>query len=220
MSNKNLLLVEGQDDKYAIAELIGHYTVWPQRKELAPVFIKQTNGVDTLLDSTFISAELKSSSLERIGIVIDADDSFQLRWQTSRNLFLKDFPSIPATLPPQGLICSDASGRRLGIWVMPDNSSNGILETFLSTLIDNSPETNQLWQHAISSTSHARTLGANYKEVHSDKAKIHSWLAWQDPPGNAFGTAILKKTLNPASGGANGFVEWFMELFQLPPLTE
>lgn len=29
----------------------------------------------------------------------------------------------------------------------------------------------------------ASALGAPYRQTHRDKAELHTWLAWQDPPG-------------------------------------
>ena len=34
-----------------------------------------------------------------------------------------------------------------------------------------------------------------YKSVHHAKARIHTWLSWQDEPGTPMGTAITKRTL-------------------------
>ncbi|MHB0992279.1 MAG: DUF3226 domain-containing protein [Burkholderiales bacterium] len=216
MNNNNVLLVEGKDDLYAIAELMGHYTPWSQRKESAPVKIKDLEGVEKLLDRALISAELKSHNLKNIGVVIDANDTFQTRWDTLKRLFITEFPDIPNALPTNGLICQNSDGQQLGIWIMPNNSSPGMLETFLSTFITEDDAQKAIWQHAINANSHAKTLGAPYRDVHLHKAQIHTWLAWQDTPGDAFGTALVKKTLNPSSPSAAIFVEWFMQLFKLP----
>ena len=195
---------------------MGHHTAWP--KERVPVSIEAAGSVDELLNRHYISAQLKSANLKNIGVIIDANDSFQSRWQSIRQLFESEFPNMPTALPSSGLIHSDSEGRQLGIWIMPNNSANGMIETFLSTLIDQSAQSNSIWQHAISSATQAKTLGCNFKDAHRDKANIHTWLAWQDTPGDAFGTAILRKTLNPHSPNAVGFVAWFMRLFQLQPL--
>ena len=217
MSDINVLLVEGNDDLYAIAQLMGHYTEWP--KKLPPVKIIAYDGADDLLKNNNVSAALKIANLKNIGVVIDADDVFQARWDSLRNLFIVKFPDIPQTLPSSGLICLNSEDQQLGIWIMPNNSSPGMLETFLSAFVNENDAHKAIWLHAIDATSSAKTLGAPYKDAHLHKAQIHTWLAWQDTPGDAFGTALVKKTLNPSAPSAAVFVEWFMRLYKLPTLS-
>ena len=193
-----------------------HYIDWPGEKISAPVKIEEMNGVEQLLNTETISIRLKSSPIRNIGVVIDADDVFQSRWDSLRNLFKAGFPDIPTVLPPTGLICQNTEGKRLGIWIMPNNSSSGMLETFLGAFVSEQGTDNPLWLHANNSCVIAKEHGANYRSVHFDKAKIHSWLAWQDPPGDSFGTALIKKVLNPSAPSAQIFAQWFMELYQLP----
>ena len=122
---------------------------------------------------------------------------------------------MPDTMPVSGLI-TEANDLRLGIWIMPDNSSSGMLENFLHYLI---PDTDQsLWNFAKSSVDTAKINSAPFRDVHLPKAEIHTWLAWQDPPGERFGIAITKKFLDPHSTSATAFVDWFKNLFGLNTL--
>jgi len=213
----NTLLVEGADDLYAIAELMGYYTHWPDVKKEAPVQIHDMKGVDNISRDR-VSTFMKAPKLRNIGVVVDADDNLLGRWNSLSGIFSEWFPNIPNELPEYGLICQNDDGLRLGIWIMPNNISSGMLETFLATLVPE-PDNNPLWQYVGSAANDARyNHSATYKETHSDKAKIHTWLAWQDPPGDAFGTAILKKVLNPSAKSADTFATWFLNLFQLSKL--
>ncbi|EQD64650.1 hypothetical protein B1A_08755 [mine drainage metagenome] len=45
------------------------------------------------------------------------------------------FPELPDSLPKAGLILDNQQEKRLGVWIMPDNNSRGMMETFLSTLV-------------------------------------------------------------------------------------
>jgi hypothetical protein len=96
---------------------------------------------------------------------------------------------------------------------MPDCGSAGMLETFLALLV---PATDSaVWDHAVASFETAHSLGAPCLDAHHDKARIHTWLAWQDPPGASFGLALTKKTLDPNAPGAAAFVSWFKQLYRL-----
>ena len=52
-----------------------------------------------------------------------------------------------------------------------------------------------------------------YKSVHRAKAKIHSYLAWQDEPGKPMGTSITAHVLNPNSPSSQSFLGWMKKLF-------
>jgi hypothetical protein len=99
---------------------------------------------------------------------------------------------------------------------MPDNKSEGMLETFLKYLVPN--QADNVWLYAQEAARTAKQRGAPYKDVHIEKANIHTWLAWQDEPGPALGVALKRKVLDPNSAAAKPFVDWFIALFELPGL--
>lgn len=209
------LLVEGKDDQYAIAELMAKHIHWGANENEWPVFIEAAGSDRELLDPSFISAQYKIRNLECLGIIIDADDSFEARWQQLRGVFIANELGyeLPETFPDKGLICEHENGRRIGIWIMPDNCSRGMLEDFLKFLVPTASQ--ELWEHAKTATEKAKTQGASFIDKHESKANIHTWLAWQNPPGRPFGLALLQGTLESHTSAAMAFVKWFVELFQL-----
>jgi hypothetical protein len=212
--NGNLLLVEGVDDCYAIAELMGKHVRWGERSEDRPVYIQACNGGE--LDKDFISLKLREDKLRCLGIVIDADNSLQGRWNMVRTPCLKYFPGIAEAVVEGGLIVSNEEGKRLGIWIMPDNKSSGMIETFFGFLVPDGQE--PLWVRAQEAAKTAKSNGAPFKDCHLDKANIHTWLSWQDPPGQSMGRALVKNMLNPHAEYALPFVTWFMNLYGLEKL--
>ncbi len=52
-----------------------------------------------------------------------------------------------------------------------------------------------------------------YKSIHQSKAKIHTWLAWQQTPGTPMGLAINKKYLNANNPQTKIFMDWVNTLF-------
>jgi len=159
-----------------------------------------------------ISAELKSYAA--VGVMVDADDNGVARWGKLRAQALPFFPGVPMDLPQDGLVVSNGDGQRFGVWMMPDNRQDGMLETFLHWLVPESAQA--LWAHAVAATDAAkREHGAAFKEVHYDKAKIHALLAWMDPPGERLGGAIRARILDAASERAQPFVGWFRRLYEL-----
>ncbi len=210
MATNKKLLVEGKDDCRTIPHLMGHHVHWPDDKKLAPVEILDCEGGGNVWSR--LSLHIKSNILTHIGVVVDADGDGITKWNGFRNSCLPQFPSIPESLPEKGLILNE-NGMHLGFWMMPNNVEDGMLETFLSYLV--STEHMDLWRFSETSSANARSNGATYKDSHMDKAKIHTFLAWIDPPGTTFGIALKKKVLDPNSENATPFVEWFRKLFEL-----
>lgn len=52
------------------------------------------------------------------------------------------------------------------------------------------------------------------KDVHRSKAKIHTFLAWNDEPGLPMGSAITARVLDPSLGSAKIFVDWLERCFE------
>lgn len=203
----NRLLVEGVEDIHAIAQLIGHFVLWP--REDPPVRIVDCNG-DELLQGARISTEIKT--YDAVGVVLDADQNLAGRWNTVRNQATSIF-TVPAQLPAEGLILSNQEGRRFGVWIMPDNQQHGMLETFLKLLVP--VQRAALWEYAEAATVEARNRGALFSTAHTDKAKMHTWLAWMEPPGQSLGHAIRARILDPSAVHAQNFVSWFIGLYGL-----
>ena len=209
----NKLIVEGEEDLRVIPQLIEANGIpWGETREEAVVSI-EAYGNDDFVDATFISTELKASGLKALGLMIDADESLHARWESVRNACLKSIPNLPTNLPPTGLLHTTTSGIRFGVWIMPDNQTEGMLETFLTYLIPNDSE--PLWQYAQEVATEAQHKGATFINSHFDKASIYTWLAWQNPPGRQLHDAVKQKILDPTHPQAQSFVNWFKQLYDL-----
>lgn len=207
------LIVEGSQDKRVIPELIEASGIdWGESANNAVVYIEDY-GSDGFIETDFISTELKASGLIALGLVVDADDDLDARWGSVRNACLKSIPDIPAKLPEVGLIHITSTGVRFGVWIMPDNKTQGMLETFLRYLIPTTSE--PLWEYAKEISQEASTKGAPYIKAHYDKACIYTWLAWQNPPGRQLHNAITERILDPSHEKARDFVNWFRQLYDL-----
>lgn len=211
------LLVEGIDDLLAVVGIMEHHVAWPREKNRAPVFIDRAGSIDELLDTTYLHTKFKESGLEILGIMVDADDRPGGRWQSFRSLCRDIAPNLPDELPKNGMIVDCQMGLRLGFWLMPDCASEGMLETFLRYLVPTSTES--LWVLAQRAVREAKQAGALYRDTHTAKANVHTWLAWQDPPGERLGMAATKKIFDPHAGAAAPFVSWFIELYGLAPTS-
>jgi hypothetical protein len=209
----NLLIVEGKDDLRVVPELVERAGVpWgPSKAEI--VRIHEIDGYANL--AVQFRAQLKNAGLLRVGIIVDANSDPAARWQ-SISATLSPECALPAAPPPAGFVAPrTASNKRLGVWMMPDNATRGMMETFLLALrpASNSP----LLAHVAAAVDTARqSHGAPFSAVHRDKAIIHTWLAWQDPPGRQMHDAVKQAMLDATLPYAEPFIAWFKQLYELP----
>ena len=164
------------------------------------------------------------SDCNTLALVVDADSSPADRWR-SVAAALRTIGHEPPTSPKLTgtILASDTAAiPRIGVWIMPDNQRAGMLETFLGTCVPDE-STNPVWKTAVSQTDGLTAdveESLRFKNVHLDKAKIHAYLAWSEPPGLPFGQAILKNVLNSESELAQVFLQWIRNVFGFPGAKE
>lgn len=211
------MIVEGADDRHSVVGLLKAHVDWPKPEHAWPVHIHMGNGAEEILSDGVLLTYLKGSTVKNFGIMLDADTKPRGRYAAVRKICLELFPNLPADLPAEGVVVANVDGQRLGVWIMPDNAADGSLETFLKYLVP--ADGKKLWEHAEKSVGDATTLGASFTPAHREKAVLYTWLAWQEPPGQAPGICLTKKILDPHSATAASFVAWFINLYELPPMA-
>ncbi len=221
-----ILLVEGRDDREVIYQLLNSYGLGYVTKS-KQVEVKEVGGVFNILDKALAEIEY-SNDLITIGLVVDADSDVMNRWDSIKNKF-DSFKTVPIKPENDGTIftvtCQDLSEVTVGVWLMPNNQSPGMLEDFIRFLV---PDQDKLWQRAQNCVDKISMTELSFdttkkdvqgKKAWSTKATLHTWLAWQEYPGQPMGLAITEKFLNAESPHAKTFIEWFRKLFNLPTVT-
>nr|VFK22312.1 MAG: hypothetical protein BECKLPF1236B_GA0070989_13031 [Candidatus Kentron sp. LPFa] len=97
----------------------------------------------------------------------------------------------------------------IGIWFMPDNNLNGMLEDFCRQLA----VANAIGCAERCVYQAKRDGYATFIDSHESKAVIHTFLAWQDRPGMPLGQAITARSLNPSQPIAKKFIDFLQSLF-------
>ncbi|WP_331852485.1 DUF3226 domain-containing protein [Microcystis viridis] len=54
-----------------------------------------------------------------------------------------------------------------------------------------------------------------YRDYHLDKANIHTYLAWQDPPGKQLHDAVKQRILNRSHPQSANFLRWLQGLYEI-----
>jgi len=202
MADKNMLLVEGKDDRQVLRHLLRHHRI-PEP------FIKENEGVDRLLES--LPQQLKGSELERLGVVLDANANLAGRWESLRNIAIRSgYTQVPTLPDSSGTIIKQLDKPSVGFWLMPENTIPGMLEDFVQFLV---PTGDVLWALAHDCLQLIPKAEQRFLDVHRAKAHIHTWLAWQEEPGTPMGLAITKQYFKGGAPQAQKFIAWVRRLF-------
>jgi hypothetical protein len=213
------LIVEGKD-AIVIANLLKKKGLRPPLGYNDPLkfreeFTKNVNGYNNV--ENVLSEALDDPSLSNIGVIIDANAvGADSRWQSLES-FLKNSDKVDLSKidRPGGGRLIRGENLNIGIWIMPDNNSTGYLEHFLETLIPNGDGLLKFVDETLSALDEKGLK--KFSAVKEQKAKLHTWLAWQEEPGKPFGTAVESRYFDANSHNLNGFVDWFKATFVLAP---
>lgn len=234
---ENLLLVEGNNDKFAISHLCQHHGILKIEPEtelernilrlaigetVVTVHSPKESGASedseaqllTILEN-YLKKFNPDSSPQTIGVVIDVDENLQNRWAEIGRVLAKarEPYTIPSQPAAEGTIIASVSKKtpRLGFWLMPNNQSIGKLEDFLYNLIPSNDPLNKAVEHSLQYIE--QNQWQKYPQKDRIKAYIHTWLAWQKEPGTPIGQAIGRKYLTPNTPTAGQFTDWLKNLF-------
>jgi len=204
----NRLIFEGTDDQHVVKNLL--YNHLHNGVRLSELFGDQKvkDGVSNLIGT--LSEELKATDLGILGVVLDADTNLANQWASiTRVLNAYGCQNVPPAPDPNGTIVTTRSGKKIGVWIMPDNHRNGALEDFVGSMIAGGDD---LWEKAQKDVNNIPTNQRRFKPTYLSKAQVHTWLAWQEEPGTRMGETFKKKYLDPNCPQAIAFVDWIRRL--------
>lgn len=220
MAHFYVLLSEGPDDRNVLYHLLTYHRLplaGRQGREDGRIALEEGGGIDGVLKR--LRLELKPQdedvAIARLGVVVDADERIEERWQALRDIVLgAGYSQVPARPDPQGTIIEEPGRIGLGFWLMPDNQLAGSLERFAQLLL---PADDRLWPKASAAVEQLPAEERLFREGDMLKAQLHTWLAWQREPGRPIGQAINNRYLDPNAPQAQLLVAWLRRVF--PPFA-
>jgi hypothetical protein len=206
------LLVEGNDDFHVVHALCKRFNVDIRNMENpngGDFSVKDCMGIDNLIEQ--IPIQIKN--LRKVGLIVDADTDINSRWQSIKGILNKSGYNLPESPDPNGTIIHQ-NGKTIGVWLMPNNDNNGMIEDFIRFLI---PDQDKLLLKATKILDEIESEKNNkYNLIHKPKAFIHTWLAWQETPGSPLGKAITTKYLTTENREiVDRFIDWISKLFSV-----
>lgn len=199
-----VLLVEGKDDCQVVYHLLESRSI---ERNFGIYECGNYEGVLRRLNALILDPR----GLRAIGVVLDANQvGVGPRWQAIRDKLKRYSYSFPRSMGRQGTIVQgEDTEPQLGVWIMPDNESQGSIENFCLKLV--AADDLKVVDRAVKLGEKAGVT--RFKPVHRSKALIHTYLAWQDEPGNPMGLAITTGRLPSEGESFDLFVEWLRRLF-------
>ncbi len=221
---QSLLLVEGEADKGFFIELCRQWQLHP-RIQVAPP--KEVGGKKDTKQGIYnhlpmLLRQLNDGGLKQLAVIVDADhqsvnppDGFNNTLSkvteivTSHGFALKPDQQSP----PCGLIFQHNDGLSdLGLWIMPNNQDEGMLEDFLKTCIYRHEQ--PYFNHAAQAI--AKLPAPKFKTHHNSKAEIATWLAWQKKPGHGLYASVNDDLLDKNNALFQQLGAWLQHIYSSP----
>lgn len=188
-----ILLVEGESDR-AFFELICKKLALDAFVRVAAP--KDLTGSHNSKEGVFncLPIELKNlgdGHTTRLAVVLDADSEPDGGFQAARDRVGKIVTPFGYSLSDDGAggcIYQNNDGLAdFGLWVMPNNSHEGMLEDWVKYCMRSDEQT--LFAHAVSAID-ALPVAPKFRAIHRSKAEVATWLAWQKRPGHGLYRAV------------------------------
>ena len=221
------LIVEGSNDIHLISNLIVAKSLdikgYETKERYEQEFVSIGNGKKGALKN--LRTALKSDTA-RIGIIIDADSETENpaidTWRSVANILRQNgYQNVPARPYAGGTIVSQEDKPQVGVWIMPDNQEQGYLEHFFEQLIDNQDEF--LGEAAAITEGFVQANRNRFSAIHLQKAKIKTWLAWQNDPELPMGLALRDYArlgyISLDTPLSNQFIVWLQLTFDMKDIV-
>ena len=199
---ERVLLVEGPDDKHVAIHLSR------SSPDMPAFHVIDKGGISELLPS--IPLEIRAEGRVAVGILVDANDDLQSRWQAVTDRLRPEGIQPPASPVPEGTIIDVDGKPRVGVWLMPDNDSPGELEDFFASMI---PPSDPVWPLSEAYIDDIPEEHRKFAQRKILRAKVHAWLAARRRP-RPMGSAIDAGDLDVNAANNREFLAWLRELFR------
>ncbi len=195
-----ICIVEGNDSHVISSILKKRGFGFPNSfsEETIRDFYKKAKSVERI--PTLFKAALENSVYNNIGIVLDANQiGPNRRYQAYKDILVAyDSKIEPPNVNNNGISITDSTGRKIGIWIMPDNKSSGYLEHFLERIIPTENKKKLEYVKEVVEKYNSKFNNA-ISDSEKQKAYVYSYLALQSKPGMPLGQAVTANYFNGKS---------------------
>lgn len=208
---KRILIVEGITDKEFFSLLLksidlGNVEVvvnTPQ--DLMAAKDGKNSAIGTLIN---LIPQLNDGSITNLALIVDADYA-QDDWgfEKTKNKVIREVKKHGFIDEPKDGCFSHPDGLNpVGLWVMPNNKSDGMFEDWLKGAVIHSER--PLLDKAVSVIS--ALTPKKFKDIHRSKAEIGTWSSWQKIPDYGPKIAIKESLIDI---NYSGLIDWLKRVY-------
>lgn len=214
IEKEKLLLVEGKDDRAAIYKLVKDLGL----DDIQVAYMEGKDNSKKFIDT--LAAALKTSRLENkyikaFGVMLDADDneatsSFQKVCSILKEIQKRQIKNMEFEIPKR---CAMFTGSRtkVGVYIMPNCISKGMLETLCLKSVEDEPFYSCVENFINEALSIKKDLD------HIDKRKTMAFIALKSKEGQkkSVGEAVCDGIFNTSSTAFDGIKNFLKDMSNL-----
>lgn len=218
-SSNHVLLVEGEGDRGVFEQICNSLQLNPEIQVSIPKNIEGLrNGKPGVFERLpILLKKITDGELVHLAVVVDADyvqynEGYQKTIEKFTEIVTPYGFSLVQRVENQsnGLVFENSDGLAdLGLWIMPNNQDEGMLEDFIKTCVSTTEQ--PLFDHAIQVIQDIPSK--KFKDHDNSKAEVATWLAWQIKPGQGLYSAVKDSLLNPNHPLFQELAQWLKNIF-------
>ena len=211
-----VLLVEGESDRSFFEEICKTLGLHTSVTVAPPKDVGGSHNTKEGVLNHFpiLLNQLGDAQITRLAIIVDADS------EDNGGGYQRAIDKVAEKVEPYGFtMISDPVGGVLfqhddgladfGLWVMPNNCDEGMLEDWIKHCIH--PDENNLFAHAETVVD---TLPqTKFNPIHISKAEVATWLAWQKKPGHGLYHAVEENLIDTNSALFKELCVWLTHIY-------
>jgi len=212
----HMLLVEGEADKSFFEQVCKTLELHTSVTVAPP---KDVGGSHNTKEGVFnhlpiLLNQLSDAQITRLAVVVDADS------EDNGGGYNRAIDRVTEIVKSYGFtLASDSVGGILfkhddgladfGLWVMPNNCDEGMLEDWIKSCVHS--DEHKLFAHAETVVDTLPQI--KFKSIHISKAEVATWLAWQKQPGHGLYRAIEDQLIDMDSKLFLELKDWLIQIY-------
>lgn len=216
----HVLLVEGRSDQAFFSAICQSVGLTPKVQVAPPRLVggNANNKEGVFNHLPILLSQFADGRIHRLGVVVDADHKVNhgLGYQATVERFGEIVAPFgfslrnPLKKVDGGLMYESSDGfQDIGLWVMPGTQSDGMLEDWVKSSVIQSD------RHLFDAASKVvnKLIQPKFAPIHTVKAEVATWLAWQAAPGRGMESSVVEKLLDDNSVQYKLFSMWLIGVF-------